>query len=239
MVLPLAFSAVGCGDMPWRLGTLLSGRRSGGGAASRSCLDPTCGGWTAPEMHQSPQQLLPACWQMLLRLHFEHPLFPVDATLWHMAPATSIESDDFSEGRMLSCLMDAQVSLGHFPEVREPTVLRLVCQYVLALHNVTVWPSQPTLCRGSALWSGLMDDGLRLPPLHCCYLGPHDFYRRVYFGTSASHCTVARAPRSHTQTYLARPSPLHLNLNTVAGELFGLVPALRRTHVALRLLAGS
>ena len=78
-----------------------------------------------------------------------------------------------------------------------------------------------------------MEEGLRLPALHCCYLGPHDFYRRVYFGTSASHCTVARGPRSHTRTYLAQLSPLHLI--TVAGELFGLVPALRRTHVALRL----
>ena len=84
------------------------------------------------------QQLLPAGWQMLLRLHFEHAPFPVDATLWYMAPATSLESDDFSEGRMLSCLMDGWVSLGHFPGAREPTVLRLACQYVPALHNVTV-----------------------------------------------------------------------------------------------------
>ena len=112
-------------------------------------------------------------------------------------------------------------------------MLRLACQYVLALHNVTVWPSQPTLCASSALWCGLMEEGLRLPPLHGCYLGPHDFYRRVYCGTSASLCTVARAPLAHTRAYLARPSPLHLN--SVAGELFGLVPALRRAHVALRL----
>ena len=72
---------------------------------------------------------------------------------------------------MLSCLMDAWVSLGHFPYAREPLVSRLACQYILALHSITVWPSQPTLCVGSSSWSGLMDDGLPLPPLHCCYLG--------------------------------------------------------------------
>ena len=41
-----------------------------------------------------------------------------------------------------------------------------------------------------------------------------------------------KAP-SLTLDYLARPSPLHLN--SVAGELFGLVPALRRAHVDLQL----
>ena len=136
------------------------------------------------------QQLLPADWRKLLRLHFEHLPFPADSTLWYLAPATSLLSEDFSEGRMLSCLMDAWVSLGHFPGAREPTVLRLACQYVLALHSITVWPSQPTLCVGSALWGGLMEDGLRLPPLRCCYLGSHDFYRR----TSASLCTAVPAP---------------------------------------------
>ena len=77
-----------------------------------------------------------------------------------------------------------------------------------------------------------MDDGLRLPPLHCCYLGPHDFYRRVYCGSSAVVRTVASGALDHTRAYFSRPSLLHLN--SVAGELVGLVPVLRRTHVALR-----
>ena len=178
-------------------------------------------------------QFLPADWRRLLRLHFEHLPFPADSTLWYLAPATALLSEDFSEGRMLSCLMDAWVSLEHFPGAREPTVLRLACEYVLALRSIAVWPSQPALCAGSDLWRGLMEDELRLPPLHCCYLGPHDFYRRVYCGTSASLCTVAGGPLAHTRAYLARPSPLHLN--SVAGELFGLVPALRRAHVDLQI----
>ena len=77
-----------------------------------------------------------------------------------------------------------------------------------------------------------MDDGLRLPPLHCCYLGPHDFYRRVYCGSSAAIRTVARGALDPTRAYFARPSLLISN--SVAGELVGLVPALRRAHVALR-----
>ena len=42
---------------------------------------------------------------------------------------------------------------------------------------------------------------------------------------SASLCTVARDPLSHTCAFLARPSPLQLN--TVVGELLGLLPTLR------------
>ena len=41
---------------------------------------------------------------------------------------------------MLSCLLDSWTSLGHFPEAREPTVLRLACQYIFALHNVAGEP---------------------------------------------------------------------------------------------------
>ena len=178
------------------------------------------------------QQLLPADWCTLLRLHFEQLPCPAGSALWYWAPATSLLSHDSSEGRMLSCLMDAWVSLGHFPAAREPTLLRLACQYLLALRDVTVWPSQPTLCAGAASWSALMDDGLRLPPLHCCYLGPYNFYRRVFCGSSASICTVARGALAHTRAYFARTVQLHLN--SVAGELVGLVPALRRAHVALR-----
>ena len=137
MVLPLTACAVGCGGVPWRLEALFSGCRRGGGPASRSCLDPPCGGWAAPEVYEN---LVAAAASgglaTLLRLHFEHPPFPVES-IWYMAPATSLESDDFSEGRMLSCLMDAWVSLGHFFGAREPTVLRLACQYVLALHPTT------------------------------------------------------------------------------------------------------
>ena len=172
------------------------------------------------------QHLLPADWRRLLRVHLEQLPFPAESALWYLAPATALLSDEFSKGRMLSCLMDAWVSLGHFPGAREPTVLRLACQYVLSLRNIAVWPSQPALCAGSDQWPGLMEHGLRLPPLHCCYLGPHDFYRRVFCGTSASLCTVARGPLAYTRAHLARPSPLHVN--SVAGELFGLVPACAR-----------
>ena len=49
----------------------------------------------------------------LLRLHFEHLPFPADSTLWYLAPATALLSTDFSEGRMLSCLMDARPSPLH------------------------------------------------------------------------------------------------------------------------------
>ena len=63
-------------------------------------------------------------------------------------------------------------------------------------------------------------------------------YRRLYADSSwrrpsASLCTVSRGPLSHTRAFLARPSPLQLN--TVAGELLGLLPTLRHQHVALRL----
>ena len=86
-----------------------------------------------------------------------------------------------------------------------------------------------------------MNADLRLPPLHCCYLGPYDFYRRLYADSSwrrpsASLCTVARGPLSYTRAFLARPSPLQLN--TVVGELLGLLPTLRQQHVALRLWLG-
>ena len=57
-----------------------------------------------------------ADWQKLLCLHFEYPSFP----------ATLLLSEDFSEGRMLSYLMDAWVSLGHFRGAYEPTVTRLL-----------------------------------------------------------------------------------------------------------------
>ena len=43
---------------------------------------------------------------------------------------------------------------------------------------------------------------------------------------------MAKEALDHTRAYFSRPSLLHLN--SVAGELVGLVPALRRTHVALR-----
>ena len=80
--------------------------------------------------------------------------------------------------------------------------------------------------------------GLRLPPLHCSYLGPYDFNRRFSWRRpSASLCTVARGPLSHTRAFLARPSPLQLN--TVVGELFGLLwPTLQQQYVALRLWLG-
>ena len=45
--------------------------------------------------------------------------------------------------------------------------------------------------------------------------------------------TVTRGSLSHTRAFLTQPSPLHLN--TVAGELLDLLPALRQQHVALRL----
>ena len=65
---------------------------------------------------------------------------------------------------MLSCLLDSWVSLGHFPCARERAVLRIACQYILALHSVAVSPSQPPLCASSPLLGGLMNAGLRLPP---------------------------------------------------------------------------
>ena len=49
-----SYCAVGCGGVPWRLEALFSGQRSGGGPASRSCLDPTCGGRPAPEVYENP-----------------------------------------------------------------------------------------------------------------------------------------------------------------------------------------
>ena len=128
--------------------------------------------------------------------------------------------------------MHAWVSLGHYLQALEPTVLRVACQYVLSLRNIAVWPEQPALHAGSDLWQGLMEQGVRLPPLHYCCLGPCDFYRRVYCGTSASLRTVAGGPLEYTRAYLARPSPL--TMNGVAGELLGLVPVLRRVHCDLR-----
>ena len=115
---------------------------------------------------------------------------------------------------MLSCLMDAWVSLAHFLCAREPLVLRLCT----------------TSQCGLLVWA--RPHGLRLPPLHCCYLRPYDFYRRVYCAFSAVVRTVAKEALDHTPAYVSRFFLLHLN--SVAGELVGLVPALRRTHVALR-----
>ena len=178
---------------------------------------------------------------MLLDLHFAYTPYPGVSILWYLAPATSFFSNNLSEGRMRSCLLDSWVSLGHFPCARKPAVLRIACQYILALHIVAVSPPQPPLCASSPLWGGLMNAGLRLPPLHCCYLGPYDFYRRAFADSSwrlpsASLCTVARGPLSHTRAFLARPSPLQLNI--VVGELLGLLPTLRQQHVALRLWLG-
>ena len=104
---------------------------------------------------------------------------------------------------MLSCLMDAWVSLGHFP------VLRLACQYLLALRDVTVWPSQPTLCAGAASWSALMDDGLRLPPLHCflapmtsggSFAGPRPLSAQWQGGPWHTHVPTLRGPSSSIST---------------------------------------
>ena len=72
-------------------------------------------------------------------------LYPFIPGAGHIAPG-----EDFSEGRTLSCLMDAWASLGHFPGAREPTVLRLACQYVLALHSITVWLPCAFLAPGAA-----------------------------------------------------------------------------------------
>ena len=74
-----------------------------------------------------------------------------------------------------------------------------------------------------------MEQGFRLPPLHCCYLGPL---------ISTGGCTAEPLPRwqvapsSTLAPNLARPFPL--TMNGVAGELLGLVPALRRAHSDLR-----
>ena len=167
----------------------------------------------------------------MLRHHLERMPFPSDSTLLHLRLSTAQLSDDYSEGRIFSSFMHAWVWLGHFPLAREPAVL----QYVLSLHIIAVWPAQPALHAGSDLSQRLMEHGCRLPPLRCCYLGPHDFYRRVYFGTgtAVSLRTVAGGPLEHTRAYLARPSPL--TMNGVAGELLGLVPALRAAHSDLRI----
>ena len=53
-----------------------------------------------------------------------------------------------------------------------------------------------------------------------CYLGLHDFYRRVYFGTAVSLRIVAGGP---PRTHSCSPG----TMNGVAGKLLGLVPALR------------
>ena len=56
---------------------------------------------------------------------------------------------------MLSCLMDAWVSLGHFPAACEPTVLRLACQYLLGtmgcgFHRCTVVILAPSTTTGGS-----------------------------------------------------------------------------------------
>ena len=63
----------------------------------------------------------------------------------------------------------------------------LANQLCCALLASTFWPSTAWLCRLHSLryvqarpcgvvswWGGLMNAGLRVPPLHCCYLGPYD-----------------------------------------------------------------
>ena len=113
--------------------------------------------------------------------------------------------------------MHAWVSLGHYSRAREPSVLR-----VASLRNIAVWPERPALY---VWWQGLMEQGMRLPPLHCCYLGPRDF---------TDGCAVGPLPlcEQHTRAYLAWPSPL--TMKGVAEELLGLVPVLRRAHSDLR-----
>ena len=91
------------------------------------------------------RQLKSASWRQLLGLRFAHMPYPVDSILWCQAPAISLPCDDLSEGRMLSCLLNSWVSLSHFPRARKPTVLHPACQYILALHNVAVSPSQRPL----------------------------------------------------------------------------------------------
>ena len=62
-------------------------------------------------------------------------------------------SDDLSEGRIFSCFMHAWVSLGHYPLAREPTVLRVACQYVLSLRlpcGLSGWPCMLALTYGRA-----------------------------------------------------------------------------------------
>ena len=124
---------------------------------------------------------------------------------------------------MLSCLMDAWMRLGHFPCAREPMLrLALPAHPCPARHHSVVLTAD-FVCKLLLL--------VRLPPLHCCYLGPHDFYWRVYCGSSAAVRTVASGAYDRTRAYFSRPPLLHLN--SVAGELVGLVPVFRRTHVAL------
>ena len=47
------------------------------------------------------QQLLPADWHTLLRLHFEQLPCPADSALLYWAPPTSVLSKDYSEGYAL------------------------------------------------------------------------------------------------------------------------------------------
>ena len=103
------------------------------------------------------RQLKSVSWQRLLDLHFAHTSYPGVSIFWYLAPATSFFSNDLSEGWILSCLLDCWVSLGHFPCAREPAVLRIACQYILALHSVAVSLSQPPLC-----------PSCRSPPILCC-----------------------------------------------------------------------
>ena len=81
--------------------------------------------------------------------------FPTGSTLRYLRLPTVQLSEDLREGRIFSCFMHAWVTLGHYPQAREPTVLRVACQYVLSLRNIGVWPERPALHAGFDLWQGL------------------------------------------------------------------------------------
>ena len=125
---------------------------------------------------------------------------------------------------MLSCLMDAWMSVEHFPYARKPTVLQLVCQHILALHGIT---SQPTLCVGSSCWSSLIDDGLRASTAALLLPGSPRLLPAVYCGSSAAVRTVASEAYNRTRVLLVASQ-------CVASELVNLVPVFQCTHVALQ-----
>ena len=111
------------------------------------------------------------------------------------------------------------------PLAREPTVLRVACQYVLSLRNIA---AMLALTCDRASWS--MGFGSR----HCIAV-------TLASMISTGGCTVEPLPR-YAQWQVAPSSTLaptwrgrpRVTMNGAAGELLGLVPALRRAHSDLR-----